>query len=148
VAACYRFRHTLYQEVVYARVSAGQRLRLPHQIGARKEAGYGDQAPTIAAELAVHFERAQAADRAVRYLCHAADHAMQRSAYAEVIRHCTKGLELLETLPSTPERMQQALALHLPFAQALAVQKGWAAPEVEQVFNRARELGQQMADNP
>ena len=41
-----------------------------------------------------------------------------------------------------------SLALHLPFAQALAVRKGWSAPEVEQVFNRARELGQQMADNP
>ena len=41
-----------------------------------------------------------------------------------------------------------SLVLHLPFAQALAVRKGWAAPEVEQVFNRARELGQQMADNP
>ena len=148
VAACYRFRHTLYQEMVYARVSAGLQLRLHHQIGARKEAGYGDQASTIAAELAVHFERAQEVDRAVRYLRHAVDHAMQRSAYADVIRHCTKGLELLAALPSTPERTQQALALHLPFAQALAVRKGWAAPEVEQVFNRARELGQQMADNP
>jgi predicted ATPase len=148
VATCYRFRHTLYHEMVYARVSAGQRLRLHHQIGARKEAGYGEQALTIAAELAVHFERAQETDRAVRYLRHAVDHAMQRSAYADVIRHCTQGLELLESLPSTPERTQQALALHLPFAQGLAVRKGWAALEVEQVFNRARELGQQMADNP
>jgi DNA-binding winged helix-turn-helix (wHTH) protein/predicted ATPase len=148
VAACYRFRHTLYQEVVYARMSAGQRLRLHHQIGVRKEAGYNDQAPTIATELAVHFEHAQEADRAVHYVRHAVDHAMQRSAYAEVIRHCTKGLALLEALPSTSERTQQALALHLPYAQALAVRKGWAAPEVEQVFNRARELSQQLADNP
>src|SRR5262249_17376052 len=96
VAACYRFRHTLYQEVVYARMSAWQQLRLHHQVGARKEAGYGEQAPTIATELAVHFERAQEVDRAEHYLCHTVDHAMQRSAYAEVIRHCPKGLELLE----------------------------------------------------
>jgi predicted ATPase len=68
VAACYRFRHTLYHEVVYARVAAGRRLRLHHQIGARKETGYGDQALTIAAELAVHFERAQEADRAVHFV--------------------------------------------------------------------------------
>ena len=85
VARCYRFRHTLYQEVVYARVSAGQRLRLHYQIGAGKEAGDGDQALTIAVEFAVHFERAQEADRAVRYLRHAVDHAMQRSAYADVL---------------------------------------------------------------
>jgi DNA-binding winged helix-turn-helix (wHTH) protein len=104
VAACYGFCHILYQEVVYARMSAGKRLRLHRQIGARKEAAYGDQAPTIAAELAVHFERAQDTDRAVHYIHHAADQAMQGSAYAEVIRHCTTGLALLEALPSTPER--------------------------------------------
>ena len=37
---------------------------------------------------------------------------------------------------------------HLSFAQAWAVRKGWVAPEVEQMFKRARELSQQMADNP
>ena len=37
---------------------------------------------------------------------------------------------------------------HLAFAQAWAVRQGWVAPEVEQMFKRARELSQQMADNP
>jgi predicted ATPase len=148
VTACYQFRHVLYQEVVYARVSAGHRVRLHHQIGTRKETGYGDQVLTIAAELAVHFERAQEAHRAVRYVRYAADQALQRSAYADVIQHCTKGLELLEALPWTPERIQLALAFHLPYAQALAVRKGWGAPEVEQVFIRAQALGQECEDNP
>ena len=47
LTACYRFRHALYHEVVYRRVSAGRRVRLHHQIGARLERGYGDNAPRL-----------------------------------------------------------------------------------------------------
>ena len=68
VTACYQFLHAVYHEVVYARVSAGHRVRLHQQIGLRKEAGYGVDVPTIAAELAMHFTRAQDAHRAVGYL--------------------------------------------------------------------------------
>ena len=68
VAACYRFRHALYHDVVYERVSAGQRIRLHRDIGDALERRYGEQAATMAAELAVHFERGGADQRAVVYL--------------------------------------------------------------------------------
>jgi predicted ATPase len=70
-AARYGFLHALYHEVVYDRVSAGQRMRLHHRIGVRKEAAYGGQGRDIAAELAVHFGRGQDAQRAVVYLRYA-----------------------------------------------------------------------------
>ncbi len=38
---------------------------------------------------------------------------MQRSAHAEALNHLTTGLELLNTLPDTPERAQQELTLQL-----------------------------------
>jgi DNA-binding winged helix-turn-helix (wHTH) protein len=81
VAACYRFRHALYHEVVYQRVSAGRRVRLHQQIGARLEGGYGDEAPALAAELAMHYTQGQDSQRAVLYLLQAAQNAMRRSAY-------------------------------------------------------------------
>jgi predicted ATPase len=87
VAACYRFRHTLYHEVVYARVSAGQRMRLHRQIGNCLETHYGEQAATIAAELAVHFERGGVEQRAMLYLLQAAENAKRRSAYPEALVH-------------------------------------------------------------
>ena len=59
VAGCYSFIHALYQEVVYQRVPAAQRVYLHRRIGARAEAGYGTQAGDIAAELAMHFERGE-----------------------------------------------------------------------------------------
>ena len=73
VTACYQFMHALYHEVVYARVSAGHRVRLHQQIGVRKEVAYGEQASQIAAELAVHFARGHDAGRAVHYLHHAGE---------------------------------------------------------------------------
>jgi predicted ATPase len=102
VTASYQFLHALYHEVVYARVSAGHRVRLHQQIGGRKEAGYGEQARQIAAELAVHFAQGGNAWRAVKYLHYAGENAVQRSAYQEAITHLTTGLEVLTTLPEDP----------------------------------------------
>ena len=88
----YGWRHALYQEVVYARVPEGRRLRLHRRIGTREETGYGAQAGAIAAELAVHFERGQDISRAVRYLQQAAENALQRYAYQEAVAYLTNGL--------------------------------------------------------
>ena len=56
---------------------------------------------------------------------------MQRSANAEAISHLTTALELLKTLPDTPERAQQELTLQITLGAPLMATKGYAAPEVE-----------------
>jgi predicted ATPase len=58
----------------------------------------------------------------------------------EAIAHCTKGLEVLGTLPETPERAQHELMLCLALGTPLIATKGYGATEVEHVFSRAREL--------
>jgi predicted ATPase len=68
---------------------------------------------------------------------------LQRSAHRETIDHLTKGLELLKTLPDTPERTQQELRLQIVLGVPLTATKGYAAPEVERVYTRALELCQQ-----
>ena len=146
VTACYQFRHALYHEVVYARISAGHRVRLHQQIGVRKETGYGAQAWQIAAELARHFTRGRDAGRAVTYLQYAGENALRRSAYQEAITHLTGGLEMLATLPETPERAQQELAMQTTLGPALVATKGFAAPEVWHAYTRARALCQQVGD--
>lgn len=147
VASRYSFIHALYQEILYERVTAGRRVRLHQQIGEREEAAYGDQASEIAAELAVHFEQGRDYRRAIQYLGQAAQKALQRSAYREAIGYLTKGLGLLATLPDTPERAQQELVMRITLGSALIATKGYAAPEVEKTYLRARELCHQR-DNP
>jgi len=146
VGGCYGFRHALYQEVVYQRLSAGRRARFHRLIGGREEAGYGARASERAAELAVHFERGRDYPRAVQYLQQAADNALRRYAYQEAVGHLTRGLELLTTLPPAPARTQQELAFRMALGLALMALKGYAAPEVEKAYTRSRELCQQGGD--
>ena len=55
---------------------------------------------------------------------------------------------MLQTLPDTPERTQQDLMLHVALGGSLFAVQGYAAPEVERVYTRARELCQQVGDTP
>jgi predicted ATPase len=78
----------------------------------------------------------------------AGKNASRRSAHTEAIQHLTKGLELLKTLPDTPDRVQHELTLQLALGSALMATKGYAVPEVEQVYSRARTLCQQVSEAP
>jgi predicted ATPase len=51
---------------------------------------------------------------------------------------------LVESLPDTPERAQKELELQIALGNALMATKGYAAAEVEQTYNRAWELCQQV----
>jgi DNA-binding winged helix-turn-helix (wHTH) protein/predicted ATPase len=147
VSARYGFIHALYQEAVYNRITAARRLRLHRRIGERLEAGYGEEARALAAELAVHFEQGREYHRAVHYCQQAAENALRRHAYREAIMPLTRGLTLLQLLPGTPAHLQQELALQTTLGLALIATRGMAAPEVEQAYARARELCQQ-AEEP
>jgi predicted ATPase/DNA-binding SARP family transcriptional activator/pimeloyl-ACP methyl ester carboxylesterase/tRNA A-37 threonylcarbamoyl transferase component Bud32 len=146
VSAAFSFSHQLYQAVLYDRVTAGEKLRLHRQIGERLETAYGRKAMEHAAELADHFARGHDAQRAVTYLQAAAEHALQRSAHQEAIGHLNLALELLATLPETPERAGVELSLQSALAPALLATRGWGAAEVEQAYRRARDLCRQLGD--
>jgi predicted ATPase len=60
----------------------------------------------------------------------------------------TTGIELLKTLPETPERIQQSLTLHVALGAALQITKGNAAPEVEHAYTQARALCPQVGETP
>jgi predicted ATPase len=70
----------------------------------------------------------------------AGQQAAKRAAYAEAISQLEKGLELLETLPGTPERNRQELLIQVALGQVLTPIKGYTAPEVEQAYVRAQVL--------
>ncbi len=146
LAASFGFRHDLYREVLYARISPERRARLHQRIGSRLESAYGKRAATIAAELAVHFDQGRDPRRAVQYLEQAARNALQRSAYSEAGRHLTRGQELLETLPEGRRRLRQELELSLLLGQVLMTTKGWGVEGVELIYHRARELCEELGD--
>jgi predicted ATPase len=148
VAGRYRFRHTLYQDVLYERVTAPRRLRLHRQIGAALEAGYGPQARKYAAALADHFVRGRDDQRAAVYLRQAGENALRRWAYAEAIGYLSRGVAVLQRVPETPDRVQQELDIQLVLASSLLITKGHTAPEVGRAYRRAYELCEQLGVTP
>ncbi len=146
VTGRYEFIHAMYQNVVYHQMAAARRVRLHQRIGERLEAAYGAQVGDMAAELAMHFEQSRDYPRAINYLQQAAEKAGRRYANREALTHLSKGLALLKTLPATPERRQQELLLLLALGASLIATQGYAAPEVEQTYTRARHLCQHLED--
>ena len=146
VASHYTFIHALYRQALYQRVTGARRVRFHQRIGERAEAGYGERAGEQAAELAMHFEQGRDYQRAVSYLQQAAENAVRRSAFQEAIAHFTKGLELLNHWPDTPERTRQELALHIAVIGPLMVTTGESSPELEQVYAQIGKLSQQLGE--
>ena len=145
---CYRFQHALYRQVLYERLGTMRCVQLHGRIGARLEGGYGAQAGEIAAQLAVHFERAGAVQRAVHYWQQTGEMARGRHAYPEALTALRKGLTLLATLPESPTRMQDELTLLLSLGELLMAAKGMAAPEAGAVYAQAHALAQQLGEPP
>jgi predicted ATPase len=144
----YRFQHALYQQVLYEQLGTARRAQLHQRIGTRLEAGYGAQTEEIAAQLALHFERAWETERAVRAWQQAGEQAARRNAHHEAITALRKALALLATRPDSPERTRQELTLQLTLGELLMAIKGIAAPEAGEVFAQARTLCQQLGEPP
>ena len=144
----YRFLHALYPQILYQGLPAARRRQLHRRVGASKETAFGNRSAEIAAELAVHFEEARDASRAVRYLGQAAQNALRRSAGREAADLLTRALEQLQTLPETPERAQQELSLQASLGAALLMSRGYTAPEVKHAYDRAHALSGQAGESP
>jgi DNA-binding SARP family transcriptional activator/predicted ATPase len=141
----YRFRHILFQRYLYRIQDEVERVHLHEQVGTALEALYGgqEQAAPIAVTLALHFQKAGVAKKAVHYLHQAGERAVQMSAYQEAVGHLTRGLALLEVLPDSPERALQELDLQAALGVAWLGPAGYSQ-EAQEAFARAGELCRQL----
>jgi tetratricopeptide (TPR) repeat protein len=144
----YTFKHALTQQVAYQSLLTSTRQQVHQQIAQVFETHFAETALTQPELLAHHYTEAGCPEPAVAYWQKAGQRAVERSAHAEAISHLTKGLEVLKTLPDTRTRAQQELVLQNTLGPVLMAIRGWAAPEVEATYARARELCQQVGDTP
>jgi class 3 adenylate cyclase/predicted ATPase len=143
----YTFKHALTQQVAYQSLLTSTRQRYHAQL-AQALAASPETVETQPELLAHHCTEAGLAAAAVGYWQRAGERSKARSAYVEAVAHLTKGLEVLQTLPDTPERTQHELDLLTALARALGIIKSPAAPELEPVLTRAVVLAQQAGEAP
>ena len=96
----------------------------------------------------ITIRRPAAMGQAMPYWQQAGQRAIERSANLEAIGHLTRGLEVLATLPVTPDRTRHELEMQTALGPALRNIKGWSSPEAEHAYTRARELCQQVGETP
>ncbi len=143
----YEFKHALVQEAAYQSLLKGTRQHYHQRIARVLEEQFPQTAESEPELLAHHHTEALLPKQAIGYWQRAGQRASERSANLEAIAHLTRALDLLKTLPDSLERAQRELDLQTALGPALMAAKGFAAPEVEQTYKRARDLCEQVGDD-
>jgi class 3 adenylate cyclase/tetratricopeptide (TPR) repeat protein len=146
--ATYHFKHALIRDAAYEALLRSRRRELHAHIAETIEKSFPEQSAAHPEILAYHYTEAGLVAQAVRYWREAGRSANARSAYAEAISHFNSGLELVKSLPETPERTSEELRLQIALTEPLTATKGFSAPEVEKACSRAFELCQQIGETP
>jgi predicted ATPase/class 3 adenylate cyclase len=146
--ATYQFKHALIRDAAYEALLKTRRRELHRRIANVIDQSFREVAEAHPELLAHHYTEAGLTAQAILCWQKAGQRASQQSAHLEAIGHLAKGLELLGSLSDTPESAQQELMLQITLGPALQATKGPAAPEVERVYARARELCQQVGEAP
>jgi DNA-binding winged helix-turn-helix (wHTH) protein/tetratricopeptide (TPR) repeat protein len=147
VVCNYAFRHALYVDVLYQRISASQLIRLHLRIGECLERLHGRQDRKYAAELALHFEKGWDWDRAVGYLGQAAANAAQRFANRHAYDYLVRALGMIERLPQ--ERQAQTRIELLKQSSAIRRSMGemaGAKADLENMLATATASGNRQAE--
>src|SRR5713101_9078511 len=102
--AYYFFKHALIRDSAYESLLKSTRQQYHQRIAQVLEAQFPETAETQPELLAHHYTEAGLNEQAVGYWHKAGQRASERSAHVEAIAHLRQGLELLATLPETPQR--------------------------------------------
>jgi predicted ATPase len=145
--AVYTFKHALVQEAAYSTLLRGARQQLHARIATVVPERFPEVAATQPELLAHHCAEGGLSDAAIDYWFAAGERALHTSANVEAIRHLSQGIQVLSSLPETPERKWKELRFQTTLGPALLATRGWAAAEAEQAYSRAEELCQNLRDH-
>lgn len=134
-ATVYRFRHSLFQDVLHSNLFGKRRVLLHRKTAEILEDLYGDQTEQVDFELSVHFDQGRQPEKAFEAALRAADKAA--SLYAH-----TDAIELLErarkNVPGTDEEID--VLERLARQHRILGRYGHALQELEQAIQAAREI--------
>jgi DNA-binding SARP family transcriptional activator len=141
-AGVYDFSHDKIREVAYAALSPPQRrqyhLRAAHalkRIHARDTAA-ASGASGASGAIAAHYDRAGVAEEAITWYETAAEAAQYLYATREATRLLDRALELLATLPASPERQARELAILTAMLTPVVSADGFTSPRLDGLHTR------------
>jgi class 3 adenylate cyclase/predicted ATPase len=135
----YVFKHVLIQEAAYETILRHKRRDLHALVVRAFETEFPELVATQPEVLAHHCTHAGQAAEAVAYYVRAGLRAIERSACVEATAHLRAGEALIPAVPEA-SRSRCELEVLIRLGPALVATQGFASPEVERVYARAREL--------
>jgi predicted ATPase len=143
----YHFAHILYQNALHATLRATRRMTLGAAVAASMQQYYGED-PAFAGQLGVLYLTARQFEQAAACFLTAARGATQLFGNKEAVLLARHGLGALDNVPLSVERARVELQLQVTLGTALTELLGYAAPEVEAAYSRARVLCSTVGDAP
>jgi class 3 adenylate cyclase/predicted ATPase len=146
--ATYTFKHALVQDAAYSTLLRPRRQQLHGRIATTLECQFPEIAAAQPELMAQHCAMAGLVEKAIEYWDTAGHLAVQRSTMSEAAAHFGKALDLVASLPKSPQRQSSELTLQLALAGAVTAAKGWASPQAGEAYARARELCREAPAGP
>jgi predicted ATPase/class 3 adenylate cyclase len=144
--ATYVFKHALVQDAAYQSLLRSTRQRYHRRTAEMLLERFPATAEARPELVAHHFAEAGLAGPAITYWQRAGRRAGERSANREAAAHARRALDLLQLDPDSEERARRELELQTTVGAALMAADGYAAPDVEQAYERARALCERLGD--
>ena len=136
----YTFKHALTHAVAYQSLLKSTRQALHGRIARAFQERFSAIADAQPELLAHHLTECGQPEDAVTAWERAGDRAVSRSAFADGATHLRRALELLATLPASGVRARQELNIRLKLGGPLTATRGYTAPEILELYSRARTL--------
>ena len=137
----YQFVHVLYQNALYTSLQPTRRVSLSRRVARALVVHHRNEHAGIAGRLAVALRGCpRVRDPARSSIWRALGTPTDSLRSARRFRLPNAAWSVLRGMPEGPERIQHELGLQMIRGLALRMMKGWASPEIEPVFARAREL--------
>ena len=144
--ATYTFKHALIQEAAYSLLLYSNRRILHGSVADALVA----QFPTIVATqpelLAHHLTEANRTAAAAQAWTAAGLFALSRSALTEALAELHRAVELIATLPASPERDAMELKTLTTLGTIYASTRGYAAPETVDVYAKCNALCERLGE--
>ncbi len=143
----YVFRHALIREAAYETMLKSARRVCHERIADALQGGFPQLATAEPQTLAYHLGEAGAYEPAAAAWHEAGHQAMARAAYEEAIIRFQKGLQGLERLPASRERLHREVTLLESLGMAYYSSLGYGAPQVEETFGRAESICEELGEH-
>ena len=138
--AQYSFRHALLRETAYQSLLKRSRQKYHQRVAHLLNEHFPNIVNDNPELMAHHCTEAGNISESLDYWLEAGRRAIKRSANLEAVTLLSKGLLIINKLPDTAQRQTTELAFQTALGLAATICKGYAAPEVEKAYARAKEL--------